>query len=284
VIGFLFLCLMLFIGSGAWSQLFVRPIRHWLSAQGLPLSVADLTAHALAVLVIALPAVVLFFVWLKVKLVGIMPDHVEFLPADPEDFAGLDQDLLLEYTVAFESLGFHQAFDYTVRTDVAEVNRNTGMGRLFINPELRCYAEVNQLFTAQKKAIPMRCNVISILEDGWTLSSGNREWAQVRAIWMWRRPRSLWTRHPGATPSEILDAHMERRQRIVHDLGLSLASDVSPRAYCLLEETATAERKQVFRRRNIAVALFEYWRVGIKPPKEWMGDYHRLARERGQGW
>jgi hypothetical protein len=65
---------------------------------------------------------------------------------------------------------------------------------------------------------PIRCVLASWLEKGWELSTTDRE--LVPKFYAWRRPRSVWSRHPHMSPAELLTEHLRRRQRMMEALGI----------------------------------------------------------------
>ena len=263
--------------SGLWKRLVVNPIAGWLDAQGVPAAPEVATLLVLAVAVIALAPFVCL--WIKARLSAQMPLRVEFLRADPKDFSKLDQQALDRYTKAFEALGFRHAKDYTIRTEIKSPNK--GFGRLFIHPKYRCYAEANQVMSGgEGKGAPMRCNLMSLLEEDWSLSSGTRDPISVKTQWLWRRPRSLWTCHPGAAPQAVFKAHMAQRQELIDCLGIEPLADVSPEAYFEHSQDASVERKRAFQRKNILINLIELWLFSKSPRSSWLGEFPKLAKRR----
>jgi hypothetical protein len=118
------------------------------------------------------------------------------------------------------------------------------------------------------------------MSDGWTLTSGNREWEVIKTTWIWRQPRVLWTSHPQASPAELLDAHLERRAQIALDLGIEVRSDLNPGVYFEHEQRASVKRKRALGHRNGLVAAIELMTVDRHPRREWLGDYPHVASER----
>jgi hypothetical protein len=265
-------------GTKLWQVLLLAPLAKMLERLKLSPALAFMLARGTIPILCGIPVVVAIFWWLKRRLLASMPESVEFLPASASQFPGLDKKQLLSYTNELQGLGFLHAVDYTPHTELG--SNHTGFGRLFTHPQQHCYAEINQVIPAEGTASAMAINMLSLLGDGWSLATGNRDAGSVRAAWLWRRPRCLWTRHAAEGVSEMVAAHIERRQQIAADLGLEVETDLSAQAYFARERAAAREHKETLRRKNVLVTFFEYWRAGKKLPTEWLGAYPRLARRR----
>ena len=118
-----------------------------------------------------------------------------------EPFPDLDEDRLAEYTEAFEALGFRRLKDYTTRTDLD--NGITGFARLLVHPREHCFAEVNQAFLSGATAAPMRCMLVSRLEDGWSVTVSDRQ--PSKELYLMRRPRAVWRSLPREEPQGQTD-------------------------------------------------------------------------------
>lgn len=276
---FLLLLLLLYVGlrTGLLWRWIVNPLQGALHSLGVPGWLAPVVAVVILAAVAVPVALGLFGRWIKSRLLAGMPTEMEFLPATPAEFADLDTVSLGRYTRALEALGFRHALDYRPRNELSQ--NSSGFGRLFLHPGDLCYAEVNQAFTREGTKAGMGCNILSILEEGWSLSSSDRDPAALRMIWLWRQPRVLWSRHPGATPVDILNAHMERRDQLTDDLGLRARPDPSAQAYFDHEQAACGLRKRALERKNPLICLYEYWQQGRRPASEWLGEYRRRARK-----
>jgi hypothetical protein len=265
--------------TGLGRRLFVEPLAGLLAAQGVP--AATVVAAAVVILLAAIILITAGCFWIKSTLLAQMPIELEFPRVNPEQVDGLDHKALERYTKEFEALGFRLALDYTLKSEAP--SRNIGFARLLIHPRDRCYAEANQVIpTGQGKGAPMRCNVMSILEDGWSLSSGTRDPLSVKTMWMWRQPKKLWTCHPGATGQQLVKAHLELRREIIDGIGVDPVTDVSPTAYFEHQRQGAVERRETFRRRNILINLIQLWLFGKNPRSQWLGAYPKLAGTRQQ--
>jgi pSer/pThr/pTyr-binding forkhead associated (FHA) protein len=215
---------------------------------------------------------------LKLRLVHGIPTELDFIPCRPRDFPRLDRGALVRYTRAFEALGFVRALDYTTETDRQRTRR--GFGRLFIHPARRCFAEINQIFPAQGPQGRMHGMVLTLFEDGWSLSATDRP--QLGAGYMMRRPRALWTTNPKATPAQLLAGHLKRREIIAADLGVEVRDDVTPEAYFENVRAAIAGMRRAVWRKNLLVGMLESMLFDTSPRHEWMGEYARYKQAIGE--
>jgi hypothetical protein len=265
--------------TGLGRRLFVEPLAGLLAAQGVP--AATIVAAAIVILLVAIVLLTAGCFWIKSTLLAQMPIELDFPRVSPEQLGGLDRKALERYTEEFETLGFRQALDYTLKSEVP--TRNIGFARLFIHPRERCYAEANQVIpTGQGKGAPMRCTVMSLLEDGWSLSSGTRDPLSVKTMWMWRQPKKLWTCHPGADAQQLVKAHLELRRELIDGIGVDPVTDVSPSAYFEHQRQSAVDRRETFRRKNILINLIQLWLFGKSRRSQWLGAYPKLAGTRQQ--
>jgi hypothetical protein len=251
--------------SGWWGPLLWQPLQALLRVQHVP--------KEAAVWVGAVIFAVLGYWLLKLRMVQGISTEVNFLPCRPGDFPRLDRAELVRCTKAFESLGFVRVMDYTSETDRRPAGG--GFGRVLVNPAWRCFAEINQIFPTGGRQGPMCFMVLSLFEDGWSLSATNRR--MLGAGYMMRRPRSLWTSNPKATPAQLLAGHLKRREAIAADLGLQIRGDLSTEAYFAHVRRGVAGMRRAVWRKNLLVGMIEAKLHDASPHTEWMGEYARLA-------
>lgn len=205
------------------------------------------------------------------KLLHSLPDVVEFAVADPADYPALDHAGLAHYTQALEGLGFVHLVDYKARYPGHKLSdRPPGFARLWIHPAERCFAEVNQAFSKKRPADPAHCVVVSWLEDGWDLSTSDRE--PLPLNYAWRRPRSVWSRHPQMSPTQLVAEHLRRRERMVHALGVAVVTELTVDAYFRAARQNNAERKEVLRGKPIHTIRNEMQAFKQSPRHEWSGE------------
>jgi hypothetical protein len=267
----LLVAFLIFI-SGRWVRWIMDPLQKYLEEQGIPPIVS---IGATAVILLGVVGLVLAF-WTKSSVVGAMPNDVDFRDTTPDKHPDLDAKKLEEYTAAFEGLGFRQATDYTVVTDTGGGGR--GFARLFFHPEKHCFAEVNQAFRSSGDGTLMRCHVVSLLEDGWSVATGDRQ--PTKEYYQMRRPRAVWRNLPGRDPAALFKGHLELRDRVGKELRAKVEEDGRPQAYFQRESAAARERKQLVGRRNAVALAIEMWLFDRYPKSEWMGDYPKVARKK----
>jgi DNA-directed RNA polymerase subunit RPC12/RpoP len=256
--------------SGKWVDLIAKPFQKFLEDQGIHPVLAIAVTGAILLVPLGL--------WLlsstKSTILDAMPVDLEFVPARLEDFPNLDQKKLTAYSDSFEKLGFRPLMDYTVQTESEGSAR--GFARLFVDPGKHCYAEVNQAFAAGS-ARPMRASIFSLLEDGWSLASGDRE--PSKEYYLLRRPRGVWHSFPGEKPSQLVAAHLKLREEMIGDLDVSVRTEDTAEAYFENEKKATRERKERVRRRWALGILLEFKFFEKNPKYQWLGEFARKRKQ-----
>lgn len=207
------------------------------------------------------------------NLLRTIPDHMDFAPSQPADFPALDRRRLQDYSQALEALGFVHSLDYTLRTDVPL--SAGGFGRLFFHPGQHCLAEVNQAFPANQEPSSMRCMMGSLLEAGWDLSTTDRE--PMLMSYAWRRPRNLWSCHPGHSPAELLTEHLQRRRQMMETLHLGVVTQLSAEGYFAYERQMMGLRKAVLKSNSMETVRRDMERFQRSPEHEWLGDFAHVA-------
>lgn len=265
----LFVVLFFIIISGAGPRWLMDFIDEKLRQNGIP----PLLAIGITAAVFLVPMGLWILVTLKSTILNAMPDEISFNPTKPSKFRNLDVDQLDQYTEELESLGFKQAIDYTVRTELEHFP--SGFARLFINEEDGCYAEINQGFTPDGEAVPMRCVITSHMEDDWALSTTDR--TPSKESYLMRRPRAAWRSLPDKDPADLLSHHLKMRKRMLKALEIDLSGSLSSKAYFAREEKANRERKEVVRGRWTIGMLIEFFFFDRNPKFEWLGEYAEAA-------
>jgi hypothetical protein len=246
------------------------PAAAFLSTQGIaPLPTLGL------VLVLAGAAA---YAGLKRAVLRTFPAQLHFRPAHPDHYPSLDLEALVRYSYALETLGFGWALDY--RLEAEEGHVSPGYARLFIHPRHGCYAEVNQLFPAGAAPTPMRCSLVSLLEDGSSVTDTDRRPGGIAfALRSAREARAI---RPGATPAELLEAHLQRREKLCEALETDVAPEPSPDRYFDRQEKLAEERRRSFQRRSLLAWALEAAAFRLRPRDAWTGSALRgaLARHR----
>ncbi|CBN57904.1 MULTISPECIES: hypothetical protein [Kamptonema] len=221
----------------------------------------------------------LCFLWLlsyiKSKLLMGMPDEFKYQSAIVTDNPLLNITWLQQQTSALESLGFVQLIDY-------KTGENPGLGRCFAHPQHYCYAEVTQSFQKTGELLIRQIAISSNLDEGWQLGTVNRQANVIDSIpyGFWRNPKSVRICYPDLSLEEVFEKHLEFRQRMVADLGITVLTDVSWENYVKIEQEATTYRKRSLKRKNLLLAMIEVTLFELNPKSEWLGDYAKFARQR----
>jgi hypothetical protein len=228
-----------------------------------PGSLVLFVAAAALILIFALASV------LKTLVLRAIPVTLIFQPADISEFPEADCEAFDQYTAEFESLGFERQVDYKVTA--AEGAVPPGFARLFRHPANECFAEINQAFPPDHKTVPVRSVIGSILSDGWSISTTDREPDSI--TYVLRRPRGLWASYPGMKPDELVKVHVGFRGRVCSDLGVKNITPSSTEGYFVYEQQDLAERRELLQRKNVAIGLIEMLLFSKRPKHEWLGEY-----------
>jgi len=214
-----------------------------------------------------------WWIELKSKILQGLPEEFRCLPTHIEEFSELDLNSLFAYTEELEALGFAKVVDYKLEV-------GGGLARVFAHPQYFCFAEVFQLFPVGQDPTPVFCTVHSALEKDWTISTTIVEPDGIKH--MWRSPKTLWTYHPQATPAELLEIHLKRRQEMVETLQVKNLTDLSWEFYFSQQQKGSIQRRETFQKKNIVTALIEATLFELHPKSEWMGEYPKIAARRKQ--
>jgi hypothetical protein len=260
----LVLAVFILVISGKWVDLIWHPLQRTLEEQDIP----PLLAIGLTAVIFLVPMSLLSASNTRTTILGAMPDELDFRTARAADFPGLDTEGLEEYTQALEGLGFRQLTDYTPLTELANFPR--GFGRLFVHPEEHCFAEINQAFASGQR-VPLRCCVMSFLDDGWSVATTDR--VATKHNYLMRRPRAAWRSLPGERPAGLVKAHLKLRRQMTADLGVEVVEEGTAGAYFEREREANRQRKQAVRQRSGLGILLDHWLFDRNPKTEWLGEY-----------
>ncbi len=218
------------------------------------------------------------FIWflshLKSQLLQAMPDEWEFNVAVLTDYPLLNFTWLREQTTILESLGFLQLMDYQVKP-------GNGFARCFAHPQHYCFAEIGQSFMQDGEIVTSH-TIFSALEQDWAVGAINRPVQNADGIgYIWRNPKHIRTYQPYLNLDELLQSHLNFRQRIITDLGIYVFTDISWHFYRNMMQQFTVSSKQTFRRKNLILAMLEATLFELNPKSEWLGDYPQAAVKRG---
>ncbi|BCL35409.1 hypothetical protein [Nostoc sp. MS1] len=127
------------------------------------------------------------------------------------------------------------------------------------------------------------CAIASDFEKEWSISSRDKVHQTTAITYAFlRRPKAIIIYKPGATPQELLDSHLELRQKMIRNLNIELLPLTSLEDYFEGSRKYRIEQKQRLWRKSIIFGMVEMWLFSLKSPEQkyqWFGDYARLARK-----
>jgi hypothetical protein len=222
---------------------------------------------------------------MKGRVLKNMATSYSFPPATPAQFPLLDTAALEKYTREFEGMGFVRLLDFSLVSNGAL--RIPSFCRLFVSTRHHCFGEVSQLFPSRKSAQALACSIQSVLQDGWALSFSDRK--PIAASSLIRRRRALGVSMPGIGPSALLQAFLQMRDQVCHDLGVSPMKDDTLEAYIAKVQLSATEMREAVQQKNFATAVSHvyYRKLSLLKAREeytWLGDYPKEAERRKQGF
>jgi hypothetical protein len=225
------------------------------------------------------------FATMKSRVLKNMATSFSFPPATPAQFPMLDLEALDRYTRAFEGLGFTRLLDFSLVSD--SPNQPPSFCRLFAHTRHHCFGEVSQIFPKGKAPMPLKCSILSCLQNFWTLSFSDRK--PQAASSLMRRPKALGICMPDAIPSELLQAFLKMRDQVCLDLGIQTMNDDTLEAYIAKSQRSATEMRDAVQSKSFVKGVPEvYLRklslLQTKPEYVWLGDYPKQAEQRKQGF
>jgi hypothetical protein len=223
------------------------------------------------------------FLGLKKKILRSVPGQYSFPSAVPEQYPMLDREALERYTRDFEAIGFTRIGDYSLApTDPARAI--PVFVRLFSHPRQQCFAEIGQVFPPGKAPLPFGCAIMSSLEDDWKVTVADRK-PQAASVLI-RLPRSVSRSFPGTPVAVLFEKFVQFRSQVCADLGIRPLSNATLQDYIADQQKNAALRKETVANRSLTVGLGKYYgqKFGMNQDKEcyeWLGDYPKVAAERG---
>lgn len=223
---------------------------------------------AIAVLVLGGFVIIWFVGFVKTALLKVLPNEWNGELTRPEDCLWLDKDWLRQQTQALENIGFQHLQDY-------RIPEQPTFGRYMVNPQHQCYAEIGVVYSPAGERISETVVIISALTDDWSIAHVNRDVNlqadSMRCLW----PHPKWLAVVQAHPAlaSLLDAHLEFRDRMQRDLGISVIPILSWDAYVQHEHNAAVYRKQALKRTNLILGMLNVTQFELNPQSQWLGDY-----------
>jgi hypothetical protein len=161
--------------------------------------------------------------------------------------------------------------------------KTTGMARLFVHPVHRCYASLISVMAVSRfdpalgkedhvKIAPFRTVVLSMgdADEGWCFANHNREVDPFSLLI--RHPRKPSHRMIGATPEQLLQAHLTEREDIARRGNFQWDKTPSMEKYLAFENKSLQYIRGVYEKANfLSVALFLHT-YRFKKQEWWMGE------------
>ena len=203
-----------------------------------------------------------------------LPETLNYLPTNADDFPALDRGKLDELTQELEAVGFAHLRD--TQLDPEAGGTVPGLARLLGHPQQQCYGELFQVFPPDRDPLPLVYSIISYLDDSWILATTTSP--PDSTAHMWRDRKTCWSYHPQTPPGDLFSIHLARRQQMMEDLGLQVQPEISWPYYEQQQQLSALRRRRNLQKRNIAIALFEATWVEFNPASEWWGDYGKQLK------
>lgn len=247
----------------AWDQL-RRSISPWIYSNLTAIGIPHLTVQ---LILLALPIVVLLEVVLKLFFLSLTFRSPKFVPAQPEDWKGFNQDKLNDHTSEFEKLGFVYLTDYTLLSHQC-------MARLFVHPQKFCFAELGQ-----HEDFPIFCSISCSLEKQWSLAVTNMRPSAISFSFQ-RQPRGLVKHLENKSENLMFQSLLDFREQASSDLGLKLVQDMRAETYFELERKRTRDRRRSFLYSSVIWRLLKLLWFSLNPQDEYLGAYSKLKGKR----
>lgn len=246
----------------AWNQ-FGHFISAWiysnLTAIGIPHPIVQL-------ILLVLPLVLLLEFILKLLLLSAFRSS-KFVPAQPEDWKGFNQDKLNDHTSEFEKLGFVYLTDYTLLSHQC-------MARLFVHPQKFCFAELGQ-----HEDFPIFCSISCSFEKQWSLAVTNMRPSAISFSFQ-RQPRGLVKHLENKSENLMFQSLLDLREQVASDLGLELVQDMRAETYFELERKRTRDRRRSFLYSSVIWRLLKLLWFSLNPQDEYLGSYSKHKAKR----
>ncbi len=222
---------------------------------------------------------------MKRRMLKNMATSYSFPPVTPAQFPLLDMAALDRYTQEFEGMGFVKLLDFSLVSN--GTHPVPSFVRLFVHSRHHCFGEVSQLFPRGKAPLPLACSIQGVLQNGWTLSFSDRK--PKAAGTLIRRRKALGICMPRTGTSALLQAFLQMRDQVCHDLGISPIKDDTLEAYIAKVQLSATEMREAVQQRNFATAVSHvyYRKFSLLKTREeytWLGDYPKEAERRKQGF
>ena len=166
-----------------------------------------------------------------------------------------------------------------------------GIGRVFAHPNYGCYAVLISVVSKvhfdpelnlkdKIKVAPFRTAIASMensADNSWSFANTNREVDPF--ILLQRHPRRLGHRMCGATPEQLLRAHLAERDDIAERGGFQWDREPSMEKYRIREEETMRHLRNVYENKNAISVAFFLFTYKYKNHDWWLGELERFPKQ-----
>jgi hypothetical protein len=153
----------------------------------------------------------------RIDNISLMMQQMDLVPAQAEDFQWLDCETLNKWTSELTSLGFKNLGDYTLGTggitvEGAEISQP--FSKVMVNENHKCFAEIGQSMHPKTVVKDATCSIVTFFVSGIDCRTVNSN-APLPTVTLPFSPNIF--QKPGAQPAELLQLHLEQRDKLVKD-------------------------------------------------------------------
>jgi hypothetical protein len=216
------------------------------------------------------------FVNLKAIVMKQLKADTSFVPATVEQFSAMNRELLDAKTKELEALGFERIGEYSLVRNVQPVV--PAFMRLMVNKKEKCFAEVQQLFPPNRPATPVMIAVMSMMSEGWTLSTGM---VKPKATgYIMRRPRGVSQVVLGGSAAQMVQEHLAMRSQMMAELGIWPMPDTTADGYFRAMNAMRQDRIRTVNSRSSFGMWADMISFKIKPRYGWKGAWESKLPQR----
>ncbi len=84
--------------------------------------------------------------------------------------------------------------------------------------------------------------------------------------------------YPTLSLEELFHKHLQMRQQMITNIGVSVLTDVSWDNYVNKQQEGTIYRKKAMKQKSLLLAMIEVTKFELNPKSEWLEDYAKFIR------
>ena len=218
---------------------------------------------------VAIAILVLLAIMRWQKTMQAVPAGLEIDPIQsPNDVPLVNLERLTPYNQAFQDLGCIPHMDGQLTAAVGEFAPS--FARLLQHPAQHYWVILAQALPSGTTSHTPTCTLLSLLSDDWLiLTTSERPTLLTPQIQLDHQP---WISRPSASPTQLVEMHLQLRSQVASKLNLAVANQVTPdEIWTRLKERAWRQ-KQIAKRQNPAISFFKMLPALVQPQDEWLGD------------